>query len=332
MALKLGMLGMWHSHAEGVVREVAARPEEFQLVGFWDPEPDVVKDRSARWREKIPDLRVYATPDELLRAPLDGVVVEQRVHENLALARRALEAGYPVMLEKPAGTSLAQYRELHDLARRKHLHVQMIYLFRYMTATLELLRRARSGALGDVYHFRARLPKALSDYARFEEELKLYSGGIYFEMAGHVIDFMVRILGKPLRVTPFLGHHLRGKPGKFVDNALAVFEYEHAWGLIEVPQIEVAPASRRIEVFGTRGAAVIPHLGSGHLANPATQSIEVYEEGQPSWKSIELPAATLHVADLHEFAAVVERKRDPEYSLEHDMIVQEALLASSGMA
>jgi hypothetical protein len=24
------------------------------------------------------------------------------------------------------------------------------------------------------------------------------------------------------------------------------------WGLIEVPQIEVAPASRRIEVFGTR--------------------------------------------------------------------------------
>ncbi|MBY0522196.1 MAG: hypothetical protein K2R98_02290 [Gemmataceae bacterium] len=30
------MLGMWHTHADGIVRLVAAHPREFALVGFHD--------------------------------------------------------------------------------------------------------------------------------------------------------------------------------------------------------------------------------------------------------------------------------------------------------
>jgi hypothetical protein len=39
------MLGMWHTHADGVVRQVAEHPEEFALVGFYDPEAQVVTER-----------------------------------------------------------------------------------------------------------------------------------------------------------------------------------------------------------------------------------------------------------------------------------------------
>ena len=31
--MKLGMLGMWHSHAHGIVRQVAEHQDEFRLVG-----------------------------------------------------------------------------------------------------------------------------------------------------------------------------------------------------------------------------------------------------------------------------------------------------------
>ena len=34
--MKLGMLGMWHTHADGIVRQVAEHPDEFSLVGFDD--------------------------------------------------------------------------------------------------------------------------------------------------------------------------------------------------------------------------------------------------------------------------------------------------------
>jgi predicted dehydrogenase len=325
------MLGMWHSHADGIVRRVAEHRDEFELAGFYDSDPAVVAARQKQWSPLVAKFRAFESPEKLLAEPLDGVVVEGRVYENLALATLALESGRPVMLEKPAGEKLDEFRQLVDLAERKHLHVQMIYLFRYMSAVQEMLRQARSGSLGKIYEFRARLPKDLPSYDRYVGEVGRYKGGMFFEMAGHVIDMMAAILGRPKSVTPFLAHH-HEKPGEFIDNGVAVFGFQHAWGIIEVPALEVAPHSRRIEVYGTMGACVIPHLGSGHLANKNVQPIEIYRAGGADWETKELPAATLQIADLREFAAVVARRKKPDFTLEHDMIVQEALLKASGMS
>jgi predicted dehydrogenase len=235
------------------------------------------------------------------------------------------------MLEKPAGDNLDAHRRLIDLAQRKHLRVQMIYLFRYMSAVQEMLAVSRRGELGRIYEFRARLPKDLGSYARFVEELRPYKGGMFFEMAGHVIDLMVAILGRPRKVSGFLAHHHTAPPPGYVDNGVAVFEYDHAFGIIEVPSLEVAPHSRRIEAYGTGGACVIPHLGSGHLPNRNVQPLEVYRTGQKGWETRDLPAATLQIRDLREFAACVAGKKEPDFSFEHDLIVQETLLKASGM-
>jgi len=331
MPLKLGMLGMWHSHAQGIVRQVSEHPDEFSLVGFYDSDPQVVAAQSKRWQPLLKDVRVFDKPEELLRQPLDGVVVEGRVYENLALARLALESGRPVMLEKPAGNDLEEHRRLIDLAHKKHLHVQMIYLFRYMSAVQELLTRARRREFGRLYEFRGRLPKDLASYQQYVDELGRYKGGIYFEMAGHLIDLMVALQGKPRRIVPLLAHHHSAEPKDFVDHGVALFEFESAFGIIEVPALEVAPHSRRIEVYGTEGAAVIPHLGSGHLANRNIQPIEIFRKGAADWQTVELDAATLQIADLREFAAILAGKKPPDVSMEHDLIVQESLLASCGM-
>jgi predicted dehydrogenase len=329
MPLKLGMLGMWHTHAHGVVREVAEHADEFTLVGFHDPDPELAADRRKQWEPRLPGFRHFDSAAQLLQQPLDGVVIEGRVFENLKLARMALEAGRPVLLEKPAGTDLKEYRQLIDLAQRKHLHVQMLYLFRYMPAVREL--RKRQGELGRIYQFRARLPKPLGEYQRFVEELKPYPGGIFFEMAGHIIDLMVALLGKPRSVTPFLAHHHVQPPKEYVDNGVAVCGFESAWGILEVPALEVAAQSRRIEVYGTEGAFVIPHLGSGHLPNQKVQVVELFRKGDDAWRRSELPDEPLHLRDLREFAAVLAGKKAPDYGMEHDLAVQEILLRASGM-
>lgn len=331
MPLKLAMLGMWHSHANGIVNQVAAHPREFSLVGFWEPDAKVAAERRKQWEPKLPQLRVFETPEKLLQESLDGVVVESRVHANLKLARLALESGRPVLLEKPAGDKLDEFRKLIDLARRKHLHVQMIYLFRYMSAVQEMFRVAKQGELGQIYEFRARLPKQLDEYQRFVDELRPYKGGMFFEMAGHIIDMMVALLGKPKSTTGFLGHHHAGPPAEYVDHGIAVFGYERAWGVIEVPALEVAPHQRRIEVYGTEGACIIPHLGSGHLPNRNVQPVEVFRKGKPGWERRDLPAAALQIADLREFAACIAGKKAPDFSMDHDLNVQEALLRASEM-
>src|SRR6266545_4220796 len=329
--LRLAMLGMWHTHADGLVRQIANHPNEFTLVGGYDSDPRLAAQRRKQWLPRLPNLRLFDKPDDLLRQPLDGVVVEGRVYENLRLARRALESGRPVLLEKPAGTDFDEFRRLIDLAQRRHLHVQMLYLFRYMAAVQELLQRARKQEFGRVYEFRARLPKELGSYRRFVEELAPYRGGMFFEMAGHVIDMMIAVLGRPRQVTPFLAHHHTEPPATYIDNGVAVFGYERAWGIIEIPALEVAPHSRRLEVYGTGGALTIPHLGSGHLANKDIQPVDVYTAGAADWRRLNLTARPLQIADLREFAACVARKKQPDFSPEHDLAVQETLLRASGM-
>jgi predicted dehydrogenase len=154
---------------------------------------------------------------------------------------------------------------------------------------------------------------------------------MFFEMAGHLIDMLVALLGKPKKITSFLAHHHTEPPKEFIDNGVALFECEHALGIVEVPSLEVVPHTRRIELYGTKGACIIPHLGSGHLANKNVQPIDVFHEGQTEWRRLEPTAATLQIADLREFAAVIGGKKEPDFSLEHDMAVQEALLRASGM-
>ena len=331
MPLHLAMLGMWHTHADGIVRQIAEYPKEFALVGFYDRDPQVVARRRKAWEPRLGKLNVFDKPESLVREKLDGVVVEGRVHENLRLARLALDQGKPVLLEKPAGDNLDEYRRLIEQAQKKHLHVQMIYLFRYMAAVQEMLQRVRKNELGRIYHFRARLPKDLASYKSYVEDLAQYKGGMFFEMAGHVIDMMVAMLGTPRRVTPFLAHHHRERPEGFIDNGVAVFEYPNAWATIEIPALEVAPHARRLEVFGTEGALVIPHLGSGHLANKNSQPVELFLRGQADWQTLALKARTLQISDLREFAAVVAGKKRPDFSAEHDLVVQETLLRACGM-
>jgi hypothetical protein len=128
-----------------------------------------------------------------------------------------------------------------------------------------------------------------------------------------------------------LAHHHTEGPANYLDNGVAVFGFASAWGIIEVPALEVAPHSRRIEVYGTGGALAIPHLGSGHLANKNLQPVDVYRAGEAAWRRLELHLRPLQLADLREFAACVARKKQPDFSPDHDLAVQEALLRASGM-
>jgi predicted dehydrogenase len=328
--MRLALLGLWHPHAPGMVRQIAAHPEEFTLVGAWDPDAALARKRREEWKPHL-DLKLYDSAEALLAEPLDGVVVEGIVSDNCRHARLALERGLPVLLEKPFGASLAEALATFELAKRKNLHLQLVYLFRYMSAVEEMLTRARRGDIGHVYEFRARLPKDFTLYEEHVETLGQYAGGIFFEMAGHVIDFMCSILGPPREIKSILGHHHPTRGGEFVDNGAALFGFDRAVGIIEVPALEITPDQRRIEVYGTQGALVIPHMGSGHLSNNAVQPLDVLAADGKTWQRLNLNAAVLQIRDLREFAAVVAGKKAPNYTLDHDFAVQRALLTASGM-
>lgn len=332
--MRLALLGLWHPHAPGMLRQITAHPQEFTLVGAWDPNPELAAAKREAWKS-IADVRLFPTAEALLDQQLDGVVVEGIVSENLSHARLGLEHGLPVLLEKPFGCNLAETRATFKLARDKRVHLQLAYLFRYMSAVEEMLTRAKRGDIGPIYEFRGRLPKDFRLYDEHVATLGHYRAGIFFEMAGHLIDFMCSLLGKPNDIKSILGHfhpiRAAAETRDFVDTGAALFGFERAVGVIEVPALEIVQDQRRIEVYGTDGALVIPHLGSGHLSNDAIQPLDVLARGATTWERVPLKQAVLQIRDLREFASVVAGVKAPNYTLDHDLIVQETLLAACGM-
>jgi len=344
MTVRLGVLGAAHSHLEGKVRAVRQGAAGDVVIAGVSERDDSVRRR----REAAPDFEglrwVPRAEDLLADDSVQGIIVDGEIWQFLDDARRALLAGKHVYLEKPAGTSLDAYREVLDLAAARGLAVQMAYHFRNSPPFRLLYRVAREGLLGDIFSVRGRIGKPKAGFARWLESMP-YPGHIMFEMCGHLIDPMVALLGRPRRVTPFLrSDHRRpddgpgpivlpqrGIPGEdagrpFVDNALAILEWERAMGVVESAGMEVG-APRRLEVLGTRGTLIIEPPGGAvarlHLDADAG-------ELRRGWQTLDGGPWMPFGQDLQDFAAAVRGERPLPFGPVHDFVVQETLLRASG--
>jgi predicted dehydrogenase len=345
VAVRLGILGAVHSHLPGKIRAIQeGAAGDVAVAGWFEADPRVVARRKAD--PAFAAIRQVPRAEDLLAdETVHGVIVDGEVWQFLQHARQALLAGKHVYLEKPAGLSLEAYRELLDLAEARRLTVLMAYHFRHSPPFRLLRRLAREGALGDVFSVRGRIGKPRSGYDRWLETMP-YPGHIMFEMGGHLIDPMVALLGRPQRVTPFLRSDFRrtedgpgpvrlprrGVPGEdagrpFIDNSLAVLEWERAMGVIESAGMEVG-ALRRLEVLGTRGTFLVEPPG-GSVARIYLEA--AHGELGAGWQVVDGGPWTPFAGDLRDLAAAVRGERPPPFGPAHDLVVQETLLRASGV-
>jgi predicted dehydrogenase len=94
----------------------------------------------------------YATEDyhDLLRQPLDAVVVTSPHTWHYQHTRAALEAGCHVMVEKPMTTRASEARHLAVLAREHERHVLVPYGWNYKPFVEEASRLVREVGIGPV--------------------------------------------------------------------------------------------------------------------------------------------------------------------------------------
>lgn len=324
--LKFAFLGAWHSHAVMHVREAAKRPDEVELVGMYDSDPEVIEQNREKWLEYGLEITIFKSVEDLLNSEAEAVVVEGHVYQNLDYAERALEAGKHVLLEKPAGVDLAQLERVHELAEERGLALQMAYMWRYNPAIDEILSLVREGILGQVFMYRGHIPKPLSWHKELYGEYTAYRGGVYFEMAGHLVDLMVALMGEPESVQGVLGRHY-GKRAE-VDNAVVVHECRDGIGVVDTTGMQVG-MDRRIEVHGTGGMALHEPLGSNRLRLYLEEGTEKYKAGE--WQEVEIEPGPEFPSLLRELAACIRGDKEPDFSLEHDRAVQRTLFRGCGI-
>ena len=328
MKIRLAQYGISHDHAAGKAR-VLKENDDIDFAGVFEPSPDV--------RGRLGQSSVYEgvhwfdSKEEMLEdETIVGIAAQGRVSQNLAFAREILEHDKHVWFDKPAGDNLDAFIEVLDIARDKNRLVQLGYMFRYNAGFQFVLDWANSGKLGQIFSVRARISSGRSNESHWQrwDSLGEHSGGIMFILACHLTDIIVALLGRPTRVTPFLRHDGHDVPW-YRNNTAAVFEYPGALAILESTALEIdSGKSRRLEVYGTRGSAILEPLEPPALRLCLDEERNGYAKG---WQTVPVESRPRYIESLQAFVADIRGEKSPDRSLEHEFTVQETVLRAAGL-
>ncbi|HUW62690.1 MAG TPA: Gfo/Idh/MocA family oxidoreductase [Candidatus Bathyarchaeia archaeon] len=326
--IRCGILGLGHAHALDVLG-VLKRSEDFELTGVVEPDAAVCAQvkkspvlRAVPWLEQAQLLS-----DETIKM----IAIESAVPRLLDHAQAAANAGKHIHLDKPAGTSLPQFRALLDTMEQRGLLLQMGYMFRY-NAGFDFARRVVSeGVLGDIYRIHGCMD---TDYTKEKRDLlEGRPGGMMFELGCHLLDMTMLILGTPKKITPFLRHDAKTNDG-LLDNTAAVFEFDDAGSGRRAMAILQSSAmrpnafpSRRFEVCGTNGSVTIEPLEPPSVTLNLRKATGEFKRGI---QQIPVPDHDRHVRDFEDLAGCIRGNAQFAYSKQHDFEVQRTLLLASG--
>lgn len=319
--IKLGQIGIGHNHGEGKMLSARKFPELFEIVGY--------AEENEEWVKKRGNLPCYKglkrlSVEEIIEK-CDAVLVETDVWNLTETAQKCIDNGKHIHMDKPAGSTLKEYKHLLDSAKAKNLIVQLGYMYRYNPAVQKCIELVKSGELGEIYSINAEMSTFHSK--EYKIWLSNFGGGIMYILGCHLIDLIVYMMGKPNKVSTFL-KHTNLDDVDFADNNLAVMEYEKALARVFVSSVEVNGWGRRqLMVSGSRGTFNICPI-----EKPLTVTYSNTEIADYPYKDqkIILPFEDNSgdgrydqmMRDFHNY--IVGKKQNP-FSYEHEYAVQEVL-------
>jgi myo-inositol 2-dehydrogenase / D-chiro-inositol 1-dehydrogenase len=182
---RFGLIGggrMGRTHLRGLEGS-----SEVEIVAVTEP----AEAAAASLREQ--GISVFPTAEEMFaESELDGVLIAVPTPQHIDTTRKALEAGLPVLCEKPFGLVPDDARAAGELARGKGLALQIAYWRRFVPQLSALRKDLAEGKYGAV-HF---LVCSQWDEAPPPLSFRNDSGGIYIDMGVHEIDEMLWLLGQ----------------------------------------------------------------------------------------------------------------------------------------
>lgn len=323
--IKIGQIGTGHSHAGGKLAAIRSLSDRYELVGVVEP------DESRKARAAKSDIYSgVAWLDEaaLLAVPgLKAVAIETLMPELCAAAMRALAAGKHIHLDKPGALDHGEFVKMRRDAEQRGLTVQMGYMLRYNPAFTLLFRAAREGWFGEILEIDCAMGKLAPDGMR--RELAALPGGGMFELACHIIDAAVTVLGKPEKVHA-VAKQSNLKPDSFADDQLAVLEYAKATVTVRCNHADpFGGPHRRFQVVGTKGAMEITPLESGRCKLQLSEPHDTYKQGEHTL-ALEVPKGR-YDEEFIDLARIVRGEKKLAWSADHDIAVHETVLRASGI-
>ncbi|MDX8028666.1 Gfo/Idh/MocA family oxidoreductase [Lentzea sp. BCCO 10_0856] len=230
-----------------------ASTEGMDLVAIVTANPE----RQARARAAHPEAKIV-TADELFELDLDLIVVGTPNKTHVEYAKRAIDKGVAVVVDKPFAPSSAEAKELVASARAKGVPLTVFQNRRWDSDFLTV--RKIIGQLGEVRRFESRyerwVPEIWDNWREFGSPEE--AGGLLYDLGAHLVDQALQLFG-PVR-SVYAELDLR-RPGVQVDDDVFVaLTHEngvrsHLWA-----SAHAANNGPRFRVLGSEGAFVVDGL------------------------------------------------------------------------
>ncbi len=146
-----------------------------------------------------PDVEALDSPDEIWEraADLDVVVVASPLRTHFELGTAAVQAGLPVVVEKPFMPTAAQARELVEKARPRGVLLTVFQNRRWDGDFLTVRELVERGELGEITRFESSFERWRPEVgARAESDPE--QGGVLLDLGSHLVDQALQLFG-PVR-------------------------------------------------------------------------------------------------------------------------------------
>lgn len=258
---------------------------------------DLNLERARRLAAQSPGCAATDSVEQAVNAPNVDVVMVATLNSTLApIAMQAVRAGKHVLVEKPAGISVAELEQLQSLAAQRRVLVRVGYNHRYHPACLKALEIFRSGALGPMMFVRGRYGQGgrVGYEKEWRADPKLSGGGELMDQGVHLIDLAGIFLGEFTTVEGHVATYFWNMPVD--DNAF--LSLRNATGNTAWLHVSCSEWKNlfSLEIYGRDGKLHWEGLGGSYgverltyykmlpQMGPPDTTIWEYPRGDESWK------------------------------------------------
>lgn len=143
--------------------------------------------------------RIYASYEEIISSSeLDCIYIPLPPALHYKWAKKALENGKHVLIEKPATLNFNDTRELINIAKEKNLSVNENYMFMFHNQLGEIDELIKNGEIGEVRLYRVAFGFPRREHTDFRYNKGL-GGGALYDAGGYTIKYATKLLGNDIK-------------------------------------------------------------------------------------------------------------------------------------
>ncbi len=189
---KVGLLGAGYilqAHAKAV--QSTSRAQLYAVC-------DLSRGRAEGAAEAYGIKHVFTSIDDLCASDVDSVHVLLPPALHLDAARKLLEAGKHVLLEKPMGIGSQACRSVVELAAQRGLRLGVSHNFLFTAAYEEVRRKLHAGEFGPLDHVHVQWLYALGliQFGPYDNWMVQQPQNLVFELGSHLSAFVVDLVGE----------------------------------------------------------------------------------------------------------------------------------------